>query len=232
MPFRRALDGILYVLRTGCQWKALPKEYGSGSTAHRRFQQWVNEGVFQKLWVRLLQRYDETKGIKWKWQSLDSSSVKSPLGEKTGPNPTDRGKLGTKRHQLTDQRGTPLSAVITGANTHDMKAAMETLDSIATQRPPPGPYHRQNLCLDKGYDCPEIQAGVIERKYVPHMRHRGELEDPVKRYKPKRRVVERSASWLNRFRRLLIGWEKKAQNYLGLVQLACCITVYRRTILG
>jgi putative transposase len=156
----------------------------------------------------------------------------TPWGKKTGPNPTDRGKLGTKRHLLTDQRGTPLSAVVTGANTHDMKAAMETLDSVVAQRPPPRPYHRQNLCLDKGYDYPEMEAGVVERKYIPHMRHRGELEIPVKRYKPKRWVVERSASWLNRFRRLLIRWEKKAENYLGLVQLACCITVYRRTILG
>ncbi len=73
---------------------------------------------------------------------------------------------------------------------------------------------------------------MVERGYVPHMRHRGELENPTKRYKPKRWVVERSASWLNRFRRLLIRWEKKAENYLALVQLACCLTVYRRTILG
>ncbi len=87
VPFRKVLDGILYVLRTGCQWKSLPREYGSGSTAHRRFQQWVGEGVFQKLWVRLLERYDELQGIRWRWQSLDSSSVKAPLGGKR-PVPT------------------------------------------------------------------------------------------------------------------------------------------------
>lgn len=80
VPFRYVLDGILYVLRTGCQWKALPREYGSGSTCHRRFQQWVRDGVFEKLWVKLLNRYDDIKGIKWKWLSLDSSSVKAPLG--------------------------------------------------------------------------------------------------------------------------------------------------------
>ena len=156
----------------------------------------------------------------------------SSRGKKTGPNPTDRGKLGSKRHILTDRRGTPLSAVITGANTHDMKAAFETLDSVVVERPAPRRYHPQHLCLDKGYDYPEIEAGVIERGYVPHMRHRGEIENPVRRYKPKRWVVERSASWLNRFRRLLIRWEKKAENYLALVQMACCLTVYRRTILG
>jgi transposase len=80
VPFRRVLDGILYVLRIGCQWKMLPKEYGSGSTCHRRFQEWILSKVFQKLWNRLLQVYDDVKGIGWKWQSLDIVSIKAPLG--------------------------------------------------------------------------------------------------------------------------------------------------------
>ena len=81
ISFRKVLDGILYVLITECQWKMLPKEYGSGSTTcHRRFQEWVLSNVFQKLWVRLLKLYDDLRGIKWTWQSLDSISVKAPLG--------------------------------------------------------------------------------------------------------------------------------------------------------
>src|SRR2546426_11242431 len=80
VPFRRVVDGILYVLRTGCQWNALPREYGSSSTCHRRFQAWVQTGVFEKLWTVLLLRYDELRGIQWKWQSLDSAIVKAPLG--------------------------------------------------------------------------------------------------------------------------------------------------------
>jgi transposase len=80
VPFRKVLDGILYVLRTGCQWKALPREYGSGSTCHRRFQQWVGAGVFERIWAKLLRRYDDVQGVRWRWQSLDSSSVKAPLG--------------------------------------------------------------------------------------------------------------------------------------------------------
>ena len=78
VPFRKVLDGILYILRTGCQWKMLPKEYGSGSTCHRRFQQWSSSKVFQKLWTRLLKEYDRVVGIQWNWQSLDSVSVKAP----------------------------------------------------------------------------------------------------------------------------------------------------------
>ena len=80
IPFRKVLDGIVYILRTGCQWKMLPKEYGSGSTSHRRFQQWKASKVFQRLWIRLLKVYNDVVGFQWKWQSLDSISVKAPLG--------------------------------------------------------------------------------------------------------------------------------------------------------
>ena len=80
VPFRKVLDGILYILRTGCQWKLLPREYGSGSTCHRRFQEWVQLDVFRKTWIRLLKIYGNLIGIKWTWQSLDSISIKSPLG--------------------------------------------------------------------------------------------------------------------------------------------------------
>ena len=79
VSFRKVLDGILYVLRTGCQWKMLPKEYGSGSTCHRRFQEWNRLDVFKKTWVKLLKIYDDLIGINWTWQSLDSISIKSPL---------------------------------------------------------------------------------------------------------------------------------------------------------
>src|SRR5215203_6307181 len=80
ISYRKVLDGILFVLRTGCQWKMLPKEYGSGSTCHRRFQEWTVYKVFQRLWVKLLKVYDDLKGISWIWQSLDSVSIKAPLG--------------------------------------------------------------------------------------------------------------------------------------------------------
>ncbi len=80
IPYRKVMDDIIYVLRTGCQWKMLPSEYGSGSTCHRRFQEWVRLDIFKKVWIRLLKEYDNKKGIKWTWQSLDSISIKSPLG--------------------------------------------------------------------------------------------------------------------------------------------------------
>ena len=80
IPFRKVLDGILYVLRTGCQWKMLPSEFGSGSTCHRRFQQWIKMNIFKKIWIRLLKEYNHKEGIELAWQALDSVSIKSPLG--------------------------------------------------------------------------------------------------------------------------------------------------------
>jgi transposase len=80
VPYRKVLDWILYVLRTGCQWKMLPKEYGSGSVCHRRFQEWNKLDVFKNTWIKLLETYDAKIGINWTWQSIDSISVKSPLG--------------------------------------------------------------------------------------------------------------------------------------------------------
>lgn len=99
VPDRTVFAGILYVLRTGCQWKASPKEYGSGSTLHLRFQTWERAGVFEALWKAGLAEYDELCGIAWRWQSIDGAMTKAPLGgEETGANPTDRGK---KRDQAS-----------------------------------------------------------------------------------------------------------------------------------
>ena len=95
VAFRRVLDGILYVLRTGCQWKATPARFGSGSTCHRRFQQWVEGGIWQRLWADQLARYDQEHGIGWAWQSADSATVPSPpRRRRQRPRPHQPGQAG------------------------------------------------------------------------------------------------------------------------------------------
>ena len=90
---RKALEAIFYVLRTGIQWKALPKEFGASSSIHRYFQFWCEQGFFEAIWLAGLQRYDEVQGIDWTWLSADGSMSKAPLAlESVGNNPTDRGK--------------------------------------------------------------------------------------------------------------------------------------------
>ena len=82
MDDRRALTAIFYVMRTGCQWKALPRSLGAGSTVHDRFQEWQQAGFFQRLWQAGVLHYDAEKGIDWEWQSMDGVMTKAPLGGK------------------------------------------------------------------------------------------------------------------------------------------------------
>jgi len=90
LPLRNVVTGILYVLRTGCQWKAMPAQFGSGSAIHAYFQEWVALGVFEELWEHSLEEYDELKGIDWQWQSLDGAMTKAPLGGEKKPGKTQR----------------------------------------------------------------------------------------------------------------------------------------------
>ena len=154
------VDGVLFVLRTGCQWKAVPREFGSGSTVHRRFQRWTDEGRWEAMWRLLLQFAEATQQLEWVWQSADASLHKAPL--------------------------------------------------------------------DKGYDYADAERAVHRRRYVPHIRRRGEERRRCRRGERARRwVVERTHSWFNRFRKLLIRWEKRPQNHLALVQFAAMLIVWR-----
>ena len=148
-------------------------------------------------------------------------------GDHTGPNPTDRAKSGCKRHILTDANGLPIAVTITAANVHDKWMVGETLDSIVLKAPR-GPRRPENLCLDKGYDYPDTEQMVRDRRIRPHIRRRGEKAlSGRRRGRPRRWVVERTNSWHNRFRALLIRYERKAENYLALVHLACALIAHR-----
>jgi putative transposase len=229
IPNRRILSGIVYRLRTGSQWKALPEQFGSGSACYARFQSWCVAGIFRRLFERLVQFYDDVRGVEWEWTSLDSAMVKAPKGgDSTGPNPTDRGKSGVKRHILTDGRGVPLAAEITAANVHDKRAAVPTIDSIVV-RASRGPRRPKNLCLDKGYDFVDVEREIRSRGIRPHIRRRGEERRGCRRGRARRWVVERTNAWHNRFRGLLIRWERKGTNYLGLLHLACAMIALRNT---
>jgi putative transposase len=231
MPDRQALDAIVYVLRTGCQWKALPRCLGAASTVHDRFQEWVEAGVFLRLWEEGLKQYAEEVGIEWEWNSMDGAMVKAPLGGKeTGRNPTDRGKSGTKRSLLTDGNGIPLAIVVAGANRHDMKLMEATLEAQVLVPSDPETGESFHLCLDKGYDFKEIHEIVKVWGYVGHIPKRGEEKKEIlnlPNYRARRWVVERTHSWINRNRRLLIRWEKRPENYLAMLHLAFASIVVR-----
>lgn len=231
MPDRQAFAAMVYLLRTGSQWNALPRDLGASSTVHDRFQEWERAGVFQAIWAAGLTVYDELHGIQWDWQAADGVLTKAPFGgAATGPNPTDRGKRGVKRSLLTDGAGIPLALVVERANRNDMKLIAATLDGIIIARPDPATT-AQHLCLDAGYDYAVVRQEVTDRGYVVHIRSRGEeRQAPVAHpgAKARRWVVERTHSWLNRSRRLLVRWEKKRQNYLAFVHLACAQLIFAK----
>ena len=166
---RKVMSGILYVMRTGCQWNAVPEEFGSGKTAHRYFQRWARAGVFLRMWQAGLTEYDELKGVAWKWQAADGAMTKAPLGgEQTGKNPTDRGKVGTKRSLLVDEQGVPLGLVVSGANTPDRRLLEATLHAIPVERPDPLTTE-QHLSLDKGYSGEPSVRVAGEAGYTVHV---------------------------------------------------------------
>jgi putative transposase len=147
-----------------------------------------------------------------------------------GQNPTDRGTLGTTRRVLTDGHGLPLGSAVEGAHRHEMKLVDATVEALIIKRPEPTVTHPQQLCLDQGYDDDAVRETLEAWSDTAHMRHRGE-EAQAKRDIPgdraRRWVVERTHAWMHRFRRLLIRWEKKVENYLALLPLACAWITFR-----
>jgi putative transposase len=147
-----------------------------------------------------------------------------------GKNPTDRGKKGTKKSLLVDGEGGPLGAVVAGANVPDCKLLKETIEAVVVDRPDPDE-GEQHLCLDAGYDNPSGREAVEAGGYVGHIRParpgKRDKKRPGRR-KPRRWVVERTFGWLSKCRGILVRYEKKDTNYLGLIQLACGLYWYRR----
>ena len=152
------------------------------------------------------------------------------MGEKTGANPTDRGKRGVKRSLLTEAQGVPVGVAVDGANRHDMKLVRPTLDSVVIARPEPTPEQPQGMCLDKGYDFDEVRRTLAEFGFTAHIRSRGEEAKAIKReagFRARRWVVERTHGWLNRFRRILVRWDKSPENYIAFLHFACALITFR-----
>lgn len=181
--WRQAFNGIIFRMRSGCQWNQLPKQFGDDSSVHRWFQRWCKNKVMEKIWAVLVEECDELGGVHWEWQSADGAQGKARFGGgHVGPNPTDRGKNGTKRSLVVEQDGGPLGVVIAGANVHDTKLLEQTLKAIVVELPKPTVENPQHLCLDKGYDNPTGREAAITKGHTAHIRRIGE-EKAVKRGK-------------------------------------------------
>ncbi|WP_338861952.1 IS5 family transposase (plasmid) [Mycetohabitans rhizoxinica] len=227
---RAALNGILYVLHTGVPWEDLPQElgFGSGMTCWRRLRDWQAAGVWSRLHLAMLCRLREHDQIDWERASLDAASVaKPPGGQETGPNPTNRGKLGSKRHLVVDARGVPLAITVTGANRHDSMAFERTLDTLpavpglsGSPRKRPGTLH-----ADKGYDFARCRRYLKQRAITARIARRSvEKRERLGRH---RWVVERTHAWFAGFGKLRIRFERRLDIHIALLRLAAAVICSR-----
>src|ERR687898_2597157 len=149
-------------------------------------------------------------------------------GRKTGNNPTDKGKKGSKRHVVVDREGIPLSVIHTAANVHDSKVLEEAVDAISPIRKP----HRgrprkrpEKLHADKAYDFPRCRQALRKRGIIPRIVRRGiDSSEKLGRY---RWAVERTLSWINRFRRLKVSYERRDDSHRAFLDLGCALICWR-----
>lgn len=131
---------------------------------------------------------------------------------------------------LTEAHGIPIGLAIDGANRHDSKLVRATINAIVAERPEPSDEQPQGMCLDKGYDYAAVREILEEFGFTAHIRARGEEAKELKRdasNKARRWVVERTHSWMNRFRRILVRWDKKPEHYLAFLHFACGLIAFR-----
>jgi transposase len=219
---RKALTGILFVLKTGIRWEDLPRELGCGSgmTCWRRLRDWQEAGVWQALHELLLAELQAADQIDWSRAVVDSSSVRAlGGGEKTGPNPTDRARPGSKHHLITDGGGIPLATILTGANAADISQLEALVDAIPPIRGKPGRPRRRpdSLYADRAYDSQPHRSRLRLRGITPHLARRGTPHGSgLGRY---RWVVERTISWFHRARKLRLRTDWRDDIHEALMSL-------------
>jgi len=165
---RCIVQGILFVLHTGVPWRRLPatSDFPSGYTCRRYLRRWQRRGVWPRLFESLWAELQREHKIDWYRALVDSASVRAPSGRaKTGPNPTDRRKLGSKHHLVTDAHGVPLAAILTGANRHDVTQLLPLLDKIPPVRGKPGRPRQRPAQVqgDRAYDSEPHRRAIKKR---------------------------------------------------------------------
>ena len=224
---RRVLTGILFVLRTGIRWNDLPCEMGcgSGSRCRRYLQRWHRAGVWERLYNLLLVELDDAGAIDWSRAAVDSSSVRAlGGGTRTGPNPTDRGRPGSKHHAVVDRHGIPLGATTTAANVPDVIALPGVVDAIPVVRTRRRGRRRRRpkkLYADRAYDSDPHRRRMRRRRIDPVFARRNTAHGSgLGKY---RWPVERFFAWLHGYRRLRLrtDWDARMHDALLTLALGC-----------
>ncbi|MFE9169882.1 IS5 family transposase [Streptomyces kebangsaanensis] len=229
---REVLAAVIFVATSGCTWRQLPPVFGPAwQTVYRRFAQWSADRVWARLHRVVLDELGALGELDWSRCAIDSVSVRAAKGGfLTGPNPTDRGKSGSKIHLVTDRNGLPLSLGISGANLHDSQGLEPLVRGIPPIRSRRGPRRRRpaKLHADKGYDYDHLRRWLRGRGIRHRIARRGvESSERLGRH---RWVVERTVSWLAGCRRLHRRYERRPEHFLAFVGIAATLICHRRLV--
>jgi transposase len=226
LDFRKVLTGILFVLKTGIDWEDLPAElgWGCGKTCKKYLRAWQKAGVWDRLHALLLAELQEADALDWSRAAADSTQARAlGGGDDTGPNPTDRGKPGTKHHVLTDARGIPLAVTVTGANVPDVNELLPLVDAVPPVAGKVGhPRQRpEEVYADRAYDSERHRQELKARGINPKIaRRRTEHGSGLGIH---RWVVERTEAWLHSFGKLRIRADTNGVVHKALVTLASAL---------
>ncbi|MFJ7297235.1 IS5 family transposase [Streptomyces collinus] len=229
-PDETLFAAIIYVLVSGCAWRALPPCFGiSKSTAHRRFLIWSRAGVWGRLHEAVLHRLDDADLIDVSRVVLDSAHVRvNKGGGLTGPGPVDRGKPGSKMHILSDANGLPLLVGVSAANTHDSEALKPMVEGHQSKHDPHRGRRFKRLHADKAYDIHHLRKWLRGKRIGVRIARKG--IESSERLARRRRVVERTISRLSGYRRLSPRYERHPRNYLAFLGLAAALCCYKRLV--
>jgi transposase len=227
---RKVLTGIVFVLKTGISWDDLPPDLGlgCGRTCHDYLQELQKAGIWEQLHTRLLSRLNRADRLNWDLGIVDSTSAKAPLGgAETGPNPTDRRKLGSKLQVLTDTHGIPVVVLLSSANTPDINCLLPLVVNVPPVGGKPGPARRrfQRVLGDRGYDSEPHRmllrllgiTPIFGRRRTEHGSGWGIF----------RWVIERTNSWLHCFGRLRRRLDKLPELQMAFAHLGCAFICWR-----
>jgi len=221
---RAVLNGILWVLRTGAPWVELPDRYPSYQTCHRRVQHWVRTGVLKDILSVVAEALHDEGYLDLQEAFIDGSFAPAKKGGNC-VGKTKRGK-GTKIMAIADRHGLPVAVHVESATPHEVTLVKATVAQALVRKSP------EHLVGDSAYESDRLDAELAQRGIeliAPHRRdrkHKTQDRRPLRRFR-RRWKVERLFAWLQNYRRIVVRYERHAENFLGMLHLACCLILLR-----